>query len=156
MDNSWIHDSVGLALWKRHFLGVLFYLFLVNYIGTYSCIPRWNFTMLFVYYLKSFNKWECAFTEKMISMSLLRFLIINFEIILWSRTYINLKSNGQRSLNYLNRMGHTSFNFLPSNVKRIQSSKMRLKQFEYFKNKLKPSGLLFLQEMHSNIDLEKT
>ena len=37
----------------------------------------------------------------------------------------------------------------------MQSSKKRLKQFKYFKCKLKPSRLLDLQEMHSTIDYEK-
>ena len=37
----------------------------------------------------------------------------------------------------------------------MQSSKKHLKQFEYFTSKLKPSGLLFLQETHSTIDCEK-
>ena len=40
-------------------------------------------------------------------------------------------------------MSHIDFNFLSNNVKRMQSSRKRLKQFEYFKNKLMPSGLLF-------------
>ena len=35
------------------------------------------------------------------------------------------------------------------------SSKKRLKQFEHFRSKLKPSGLPFLQETHSTIDCEK-
>ena len=37
----------------------------------------------------------------------------------------------------------------------MQLSKKRLKQFEYFKSKLKSSRLLFLQETHSNINCEK-
>ena len=37
----------------------------------------------------------------------------------------------------------------------MQSSKKRLKQFQYFKSKLKPSGLLFLQETQSTTDCEK-
>ena len=37
----------------------------------------------------------------------------------------------------------------------MQSSKKCLKQFEYFKNKLKPNELLFLQETHSTIDCGK-
>ena len=52
-------------------------------------------------------------------------------------------------------MSNINFNFLSNNVKGMQSSKKRLKQFEYFKSKLKPSGLLFLQEAHSTIDSEK-
>ena len=52
-------------------------------------------------------------------------------------------------------MSHINFNFLSNNVKGMQSSKKRLKQFEYFKSKLKPSGLLFSQKTHSTIDCEK-
>ena len=37
----------------------------------------------------------------------------------------------------------------------MQSSKKCLKQSEYFKSKLKPNGLLFLQETHSTIAYEK-
>ena len=37
----------------------------------------------------------------------------------------------------------------------MQSSKKRLNQFEYFKSKIKPIGLLFLQEMHLTIDCKK-
>ena len=37
----------------------------------------------------------------------------------------------------------------------MQLSKKRLKQFEYFKSKLKSSRLLFLQETHSKINCEK-
>ena len=66
-----------------------------------------NLTMLFVHFLRSFNKWKCAFkkyclftflifliTEKIISC----FLIINFAIILYFKTFIKFKSNYQRSL----------------------------------------------------------
>ena len=52
-------------------------------------------------------------------------------------------------------MNHINFNFLSSNFKVMHSSKKRLEQFEYFKSKLKPSGLLFLQETHSTIACEK-
>ena len=52
-------------------------------------------------------------------------------------------------------MSNINFNFLSNNVKGMQSSKKRLKQFEYFKSKLKPNGLLFLQETHSTIACEK-
>ena len=38
----------------------------------------------------------------------------------------------------------------------MQSLKKCLKQFEYFKSKLKPSGLLFFQETRSTIDCKKS
>ena len=53
-------------------------------------------------------------------------------------------------------MSRINFNFLFNNVREMQSSKKRLKQFEYFKSNLKPIGLLFLQEVHSTIDCGKT
>ena len=52
-------------------------------------------------------------------------------------------------------MSHINLNFLSNNVKRMQSSKKRLNQFECFKSKLKLNGLLFLQESHSTISCEK-
>ena len=44
----------------------------------------------------------------------------------------------------------SAFNFLPNNVKGLQSSKKRLKLFQYFKNKISSKGILFLQETHSS------
>ena len=40
-------------------------------------------------------------------------------------------------------------------MKGLQSSKTRIKMFEYFENKICPSGVSFLQETHSSIDTEK-
>ena len=36
-----------------------------------------------------------------------------------------------------------NFNFLTNNVKGLQSSKKRVKIFEYFRNKVAPKGILF-------------
>ena len=52
-------------------------------------------------------------------------------------------------------MCHIDLNFLSYYVKGMQPSKNCLKYFEYFKSKLKPSDLLFLQETHSTIDCGK-
>ena len=49
----------------------------------------------------------------------------------------------------------SNFNFLSSNVKGLQSSKKRLKFFQFFKNKISPKGILFLQETHSSKVTEK-
>ena len=49
-----------------------------------------------------------------------------------------------------------NFNFLSNNAKGMQSSKKCLRQFENFKSKLKPSGLLLLHETHSTIDCKKS
>ena len=51
-------------------------------------------------------------------------------------------------------MSHINFNFLSNNVKGMQSSKKRLKEFEYFKSKLKLNGLHYFQETHSTIACE--
>ena len=59
---------------------------------------------------------------------------------------INKKEKVHKQLN---------FNFLTNNVKGLQSSKKRIKMFEYFKSKMVPHGILFLQETHSSIDNEK-
>ena len=48
-----------------------------------------------------------------------------------------------------------NFNFLTNNVKGLQSSKKRIKMFEYLKNKIGHKGILFLQETHSAFDTEK-
>ena len=40
-------------------------------------------------------------------------------------------------------------NMISSNINGIQSTKKRLKMMQYFKNKLLPQGILFLQETHS-------
>ena len=47
------------------------------------------------------------------------------------------------------------FNFLSNNVRGLQSSKKRLKLFQFFKNKISPKGILFLQEAHSSKNMEK-
>ena len=52
-------------------------------------------------------------------------------------------------------MSHINFNFLSNNVRGMHSSKKPLREFQYFKSKLKPNGFLFLQETHSTIDCEK-
>ena len=150
------------------FWGFYLIYFRVIILGHNRVFEGKNLIMLFVHFLRSFNKWECAFkkyclftflifliTGKIISTSLLCFLIINFAIILYFKTFIKFKSNYQRSLKLPKQKSHINFNFLLSNVKGLQSSKKRLKQFEYFKSKLKPNGLLFLQETHSTIACEK-
>ena len=48
-----------------------------------------------------------------------------------------------------------NFNFFCYNVNRVQSSKKRTKLFEYFRNKIAPKGILFLQETHCNKEEEK-
>ena len=59
-------------------------------------------------------------------------------------------------LNKTEQLSNTSdFNFLSNNVKRLQSSKKELKLFQYFKNKISPKGILFLQEKHSSKITEK-
>ena len=59
-------------------------------------------------------------------------------------------------LNKTGQLSNTSnFNFLSNNVKGLQSSKKRLKLFQYFKNKISPKGILFLQETHSSKVTEK-
>ena len=48
-----------------------------------------------------------------------------------------------------------NFNFLTNNVKGLQSSKKCVTIFEYFRSKVAPKGILFLQEMHSSVETEK-
>ena len=46
-------------------------------------------------------------------------------------------------------MANSNVCFVTNNVKGLQSSKKRLKLFEYLKKKLESNGVLFLQETHS-------
>ena len=39
-----------------------------------------------------------------------------------------------------------NFNFLTNNVKGLQSFRERVEIFEYFRNRIAPKGILFLQE----------
>ena len=48
-----------------------------------------------------------------------------------------------------------SFSFLTNNIKGLQSTKKRLKLFNFLKNKMGPKGILFLQETHSSLETEK-
>ena len=52
-------------------------------------------------------------------------------------------------------MPSKSLSFITNNVKRIQSSKKRLKLIQYFKDKIGSTGILFLQETHSNSKMEQ-
>ena len=63
--------------------------------------------------------------------------------------YFTMTNKKENVINQLN------FNFLTNNVKGLQSSKKRVKIFEYFKNNIGHRGILFLQETHSLIDTEK-
>ena len=46
-------------------------------------------------------------------------------------------------------MNSNQINTISNNVNGIQSTKKRIKMIQYFKNKLLPQGILFLQETHS-------
>ena len=46
-------------------------------------------------------------------------------------------------------MNSDQISMISNNVNGIQSTKKRLKMIQYFKNKLLPQGILFLQETHS-------
>ena len=54
-----------------------------------------------------------------------------------------------------NLKNQLSFNFLSNNLKGLQSTKNRLKLFNFLKNKIGPKGILFLQETHSSVETEK-
>ena len=54
-----------------------------------------------------------------------------------------------------NLKNQLNFNFLSNNVKGLQSSKKRLKLFNFLKNKIGPKGILFLQETHFFVETEK-
>ena len=50
---------------------------------------------------------------------------------------------------------NNSLSFITNNVKRLQSSKKRLKLTQYFKYKIGSTGVLFLQETHSDSKVEQ-
>ena len=50
---------------------------------------------------------------------------------------------------------NNSLSFVTNNIKGIQSSKKRLKLMHYFKDKIESTGVLFLQETHSNSKVEQ-
>ena len=90
---------------------IYFIYFRVIILGHNRVFEGKNLTILFVHFLRSYNKWECAFkkyclfiflifliTEKIIPTSPLCFLIINFARTLYFKTFIKFKSNYQRSL----------------------------------------------------------
>ena len=52
--------------------------------------------------------------------------------------YFTMTNKKENVINQLN------FNFLTNNVKGLQSSKKRVKIFEYFKNNIGHRGILFL------------
>ena len=100
-----------IGLWKKIFL---FYLFRIITLEHIRLFKGKNFTLLFVYFLRSFSKWKCAFkrsrrfiflilliTENVIIMSLLCFSTIKFVIGPYLKSYIKLKINYQRSLKLL-------------------------------------------------------
>ena len=53
-----------------------------------------------------------------------------------------------------NLKNQLNFNFLTSNVQGLQSTKKRLRLFNFLKNKIGPE-VLFLQETHSSVEIEK-
>ena len=53
-----------------------------------------------------------------------------------------------------NLKNQLNFKFLSNNVKGLQSTKKRLKLFNFLKNKIGPTGILFLQETHSSVEKE--
>ena len=48
-----------------------------------------------------------------------------------------------------------NFNVLTNNAKGLQSSKKRIKIFEYFRNKVATRGILFFQVTHSSVETAK-
>ena len=52
-------------------------------------------------------------------------------------------------------LSNSSLSFITNNVKGIQPSKKRLKLMQYFKDKIGSTGVLFLQETHSDSKVEQ-
>ena len=52
-------------------------------------------------------------------------------------------------------LSKNKLSFITNNIKGTQSLKKRLKLIQYFKSKIEPCGLFFLQETHSNSKTEQ-
>ena len=50
---------------------------------------------------------------------------------------------------------NNSLSFITNNIKGIQSSKKRLKSIQFFKDKIGSTGVLFLQETHSDSNVKE-
>ena len=74
------------------------------------------------------------------------FLLINSLLVL--RNLISVSFNGLM-------LPRKSLIFITKKVKGLQSSKKRLKLIQYFKEKIGSTGVLFLQETHSNSKIEQ-
>ena len=54
-----------------------------------------------------------------------------------------------------NLKNQSNFNFLTNNAKGLQSTKKRLKLFNFLKNKICRKGILVSQETHSSVEIKK-
>ena len=102
----------------------------------------------------NFHQNKNIFTKQIIFLSNLLFSLIkvlHYKIILktYSRSLIIIDIIKEQFNSQLN------LNFFTNNVKGLQSSKKRVKIFEYFRNKVAPKDILFLQETHSSVETEK-
>ena len=102
----------------------------------------------------NFHQNKNVFPEQIIFLSKLLFSLIKvlrYKMILktYSISIIIIDMIKEQFNSKLN------FNFLTNNVKGLQSSKKRVKIFEYFRNKVASRGILFLRETHSSIETEK-
>ena len=75
MDDSWINYFVAYRAMKKEIFGRhCFTYFGVITLGHVRVFKYINFTMLFLYFLRSFNKWEYAFQKSCLIISLTFFL----------------------------------------------------------------------------------
>ena len=115
----------------------------------FNVFPSRVFTMrLFVLTSKIiFNKSTFSlmyynnFVFKIVGKILLFPLLLRNLIVIWALNDLMLPNN--------------KLSFITNNVKEIQSLKKRLKLIQYFKSKIGPCGLLFLQETQSNSKVEQ-
>ena len=115
------NNSFAYWVMEKTFLFYLFWIITLEHIRVFK---GKNFTILFVYFLRSFSKWRCAFkksrrfiflifliTENVILMSLLCFSTIKFLIEPYFKSHIKLKINYQRSLKLLKQNKSYLFQF---------------------------------------------
>ena len=92
---------------------------------------------------------------------MLNIIFINNQTLSYKNTlhssFFDICQNSNKALykDNENLKRQLNFNFLTNDVKGLQSTKKRLKLFNFLKNKISPKGILFLQETHSSLETEK-
>ena len=124
----------------------------------YGCISYRTITFIF-FFLVGFYfglPWYCTFNfvnKKYFQNIIKLFYYFLFSLI---KYFVDDKFVSQTNQSTLFSKVSINFNinFISNNIKGLQLNKKRARVFEYFKRKIGPSGILFLQETHSSKETE--